>query len=212
MKKLKKVIKSIITKKIPRRAIIEKAAIHIHESYSRIINIKSIYKKYSLLFDKKNKKFGRVLQSKINHLKIKYISSGTSAIFNQEKNIFDKQKNTKALKNNNKYKKKEKSKNKIEQFNNTSKCKHNKLLNKKNNETRDNTVSTKIKQEDILQNIINNHSVKLNINPKIDPNKYIQEKFQNMNNKELAKITGFSEHTIRRKLGEWRLKRQKKSK
>lgn len=44
--------------------------------------------------------------------------------------------------------------------------------------------------------------------PVVDPNGYIQQNFLLMNNKELSLATGFSEHTIRRKLGEWSLKRK----
>ncbi|HXW52512.1 MAG TPA: hypothetical protein VEL47_00275 [Myxococcota bacterium] len=44
--------------------------------------------------------------------------------------------------------------------------------------------------------------------PVMDPNGYIQQNFLMMNNKELALATGLSEHTIRRKLGEWNLKRK----
>ena len=43
--------------------------------------------------------------------------------------------------------------------------------------------------------------------PVVDPNGYIKQNFKMMNNKELAVATGLSEHTIRRKLGEWGLKR-----
>lgn len=46
--------------------------------------------------------------------------------------------------------------------------------------------------------------------PVADPNGYIQQNFQLMNNKEMAEVTGLSEHTIRRKLGEWGLKRVRK--
>lgn len=43
--------------------------------------------------------------------------------------------------------------------------------------------------------------------PVADPNGYIRTNFRLMSNKELSHITGLSEHTIRRKLGEWGLKR-----
>lgn len=46
-------------------------------------------------------------------------------------------------------------------------------------------------------------------NPIDDPNGYIKANFQEMSNRELARLTGLSEHTIRRKLGEWGLKRKK---
>jgi hypothetical protein len=46
------------------------------------------------------------------------------------------------------------------------------------------------------------------INPIDDPNSYIKAHFQEMSNRELARLTGLSEHTIRRKLGEWGLKRK----
>lgn len=48
--------------------------------------------------------------------------------------------------------------------------------------------------------------------PVADPNGYIKQYFRLMSNKELASITGLSEHTIRRKLGEWGLKRPGKAK
>lgn len=44
--------------------------------------------------------------------------------------------------------------------------------------------------------------------PVRDPNGYIQQNFLLMSNRELATATGLSEHTIRRKLGEWNLKRK----
>lgn len=44
--------------------------------------------------------------------------------------------------------------------------------------------------------------------PIADPNGYVQQNFLLLNNKELALATGLSEHTIRRKLGEWGLKRK----
>lgn len=44
--------------------------------------------------------------------------------------------------------------------------------------------------------------------PVVDPNGYIQQNFLLMSNKELSVATGLSEHTIRRKLGEWHLKRK----
>lgn len=44
--------------------------------------------------------------------------------------------------------------------------------------------------------------------PVMDPNGYIQQNFLMMSNRELAVATGLSEHTIRRKLGEWNLKRK----
>lgn len=40
-----------------------------------------------------------------------------------------------------------------------------------------------------------------------DANTYIKQHFMSMSNKELAKVTGLSEHTIRRKLGEWGMRR-----
>lgn len=46
-------------------------------------------------------------------------------------------------------------------------------------------------------------------NPIDDPNAFIRQNFQDMSNRELARHTGLSEHTIRRKLGEWGLKRKK---
>ena len=47
-------------------------------------------------------------------------------------------------------------------------------------------------------------------NPIDDPNTFIRQNFDTMSNRELARSTGLSEHTIRRKLGEWKLKRTKK--
>jgi hypothetical protein len=44
--------------------------------------------------------------------------------------------------------------------------------------------------------------------PVVDPNCYIKQNFMLMSNKELALATGLSEHTVRRKLGEWGLKRK----
>ncbi len=41
-------------------------------------------------------------------------------------------------------------------------------------------------------------------------NAFIKQNYRKMSNKELAGITGLSEHTIRRKLGEWGLKRPTK--
>lgn len=46
-------------------------------------------------------------------------------------------------------------------------------------------------------------------NPIDDPNEFIRQNYMEMSNRELARHTGLSEHTIRRKLGEWGLKRKK---
>ena len=46
-------------------------------------------------------------------------------------------------------------------------------------------------------------------NPLDEPNAYIKANFQEKSNKLLARETGLSEHTIRRKLGEWGLRRTK---
>jgi len=42
-----------------------------------------------------------------------------------------------------------------------------------------------------------------------DINRYIRDNYKANSNRELARRTGLSEHTIRRKLGEWGLKREK---
>lgn len=42
-----------------------------------------------------------------------------------------------------------------------------------------------------------------------DPNGYIRANYQNMRTWELAKHTGYSPHTIRRKLSDWRLSRSR---
>jgi len=46
------------------------------------------------------------------------------------------------------------------------------------------------------------------INPIDDPNGYIKAHYQELSNRELARLTGLSEHTIRRKLGEWGMRRK----
>lgn len=48
---------------------------------------------------------------------------------------------------------------------------------------------------------------KANSKKPADPNAFIKQNYRKMSNKDLAGITGLSEHTIRRKLGEWGLKR-----
>lgn len=47
----------------------------------------------------------------------------------------------------------------------------------------------------------------LQLDPIADPNGYIKQNYPYLSNKQLAGLTGLSEHTIRRKLGEWGLKR-----
>lgn len=47
----------------------------------------------------------------------------------------------------------------------------------------------------------------MQLDPVADPNTYIQQNYLYLSNKQLAGLTGLSEHTIRRKLGEWGLKR-----
>lgn len=46
------------------------------------------------------------------------------------------------------------------------------------------------------------------INPIDDPNGFIKAHYHEQSNRELARVTGLSEHTIRRKLGEWGLRRK----
>ncbi len=45
-----------------------------------------------------------------------------------------------------------------------------------------------------------------------ETNAYIKANYETKSNKEMADVTGLSEHTIRRKLGEWGLKRSRKKK
>lgn len=51
----------------------------------------------------------------------------------------------------------------------------------------------------------------LQLDPIADPNGYVRQNYSYLSNKQLASLTGFSEHTIRRKLGEWGLKRAGKN-
>lgn len=48
----------------------------------------------------------------------------------------------------------------------------------------------------------------ISTDPVVDPNGYIKQNYLLMSNKELARATSLSEHTVRRKLGEWGLKRK----
>jgi hypothetical protein len=58
-----------------------------------------------------------------------------------------------------------------------------------------------------LQSLPAKGAIKKAPNPKSDPNAYIKQNYRSLSNKQMAAKTGLSEHTIRRKLGEWRLKR-----
>jgi hypothetical protein len=50
----------------------------------------------------------------------------------------------------------------------------------------------------------------ISTDPVVDPNGYIRQNYLQMSNKELARATSLSEHTVRRKLGEWGLKRKER--
>ncbi|MDA0713260.1 MAG: hypothetical protein O2897_04655 [bacterium] len=67
--------------------------------------------------------------------------------------------------------------------------------------------TTKTKKKTTKQKVTAFVSYDTISDPIADPNSYIKQHFHLMSNKELAAVTGLSEHTIRRKLGEWGLKR-----
>lgn len=71
-------------------------------------------------------------------------------------------------------------------------------------------VATKLKKKTTKQKAAAFISYDNISDPIADPNSYIKQHFHLMSNKELAAVTGLSEHTIRRKLGEWGLKRASK--
>lgn len=180
-----------------RKNKMKKAILNVQKTLKTHIDTDKVYQKGELLFHHASKQFCRVLESQVGFLKIQTISGSDIIIGKRNTN-----------------KKIEKRKVKI----------LTKLISEKEKtQEQENNLSTNIDEGSAL---IKNKSTKINSVAKgkrekiknstkrstMTPNRLIKQDYQQMSNKELGKVLSLSEHTIRRKLNEWKLKRRKSQK
>lgn len=174
-----------------RRQLLEESHTRIKQAKARTLDPKKIYELGTLLYDEEENKFGRVLHSQKNFLLVEFISGGSReygkkpAGFDRDQ-IPDMQAQKSAQKRNSRRKSSATSPQTKAAATSSGKA-------KKSAAPRKGKAAGKSKDPDIS-----------------DVNAYIKQNFKTMSNREMARHVGLSEHTIRRKLGEWGLKRTKR--
>ena len=213
-----------------RKLIIEKAADNVKKTQIKKLDYTIEYTKNTLLYDEQSSKFGRVIESKPGFLSLSLISGGKIVKENVNKLEFIKQNRQdmtlSELAKNLQISEREVVSilNQIENQDDTTN-----LETKTTKSVKSLTTSIpkernvpkiqasikdkKIKIKNIKEDDHTSYAQMLpkgsTTDPVRDPNGYIKQNFALMSNKEIAVATGLSEHTIRRKLGEWGLKRKK---
>ena len=232
-----------------RRGMIERAALAVKKNSRRHIDPESNYPLGTLLFDRKAKKFGRVVVCRPGVIQLAYLRSGQTEIRESQINIeFEITPQAEASKGSSKSKSKTKAppaatkpaaatklKTKTEpvvkakaaepqpKVAPAKKAPVSKAAPAQKSKPEAKKAPAKVAakskkpiakapaKKPVRDDEIYIHSLPKGVttDPIADPNGYIRQNYRLMSNKELATITGLSEHTIRRKLGEWSLKRPK---
>jgi len=174
-----------------RRQLLEESYTRIKQAKARTLDPKKIYEVGTLLFDESENKFGRVLHSQTNFLLVEFISGGTQDYGKMPAN-FDRDL--------------------------VPSMQEQKAAQKRNSRRKNSAASTGAKASAASSakgkkaaSASKGKAASKSKDPGIDDvNVYIKENFKTMSNREMARHVGLSEHTIRRKLGEWGLKRTKR--
>jgi len=166
-----------------RRQLLEESSNRFQQAIGRTLDPNKIYETGTMLFDPKEGKFGRVTSSVAGHLVVAFLHGGQREYDRDDA--------------------------------------PGKLVPKKGSKIK--SVAAKAKKSNSKANASpakgkgkteaagSKTRSQKNRAPGIDDvNAYIKANYQTMSNRELAAQAGLSEHTIRRKLGEWGLKRKKK--
>lgn len=214
-----------------RRVIIEKALNNVKKAMEQKIDINTSYKKGELVFDSDAHKFARVAESKPGTLNMTLISGGQLKKGVDHLSFIQENRHRLTLSEMAKHLSlpKEEVINLLNQLELTIAIKKpalksphiKKSLAPTKAKASINIVKAKKTVKAKLKPIIHKKSKITNpisftkllpkgatTDPIMDPNGYIQQNFLLMSNRELSFATGLSEHTIRRKLGEWNLKRK----
>lgn len=218
-----------------RRGMIENALANVKNATGRLAKIGGIYEPGMLVFDEHTRKFARVLYAGADALELEYVSGGKGHFGNRierdEEEILMEELETgitatpllpkevsettaseaiikKSVPKITRAKTARKSAPADKSAKSVTKTK--KAAPAKRPAIRKTTaVSAKKPTTKKATNFTSHIPEGFTTDPVADPNGYIQQNFQLMNNKEMAEVTGLSEHTIRRKLGEWGLKRNR---
>lgn len=197
-----------------RKLIIEKAADNVKKIHIKKLDYSIEHNKNALLYDDQSNKFGRVIESKPGFLSLSLLSGGKLIKENINKLDFIKQN------------RQDMTLSELAKNLQISEREVLSILNQIEEQIIETKIETKaikpIKQAKIITKDKKSTSKKdddisyaqmlpkgSTTDPVRDPNGYIKQNFALMSNKEIALATGLSEHTIRRKLGEWGLKRKK---
>lgn len=203
-----------------RRGMLERAATMVKKNDKKPLSSKGNYAVGSLVYDTINNRFARVKESSSSQVLLAYVSGGEGILKGSSIQItqFAKPSATHAKK------KPEPKKSVVKKKPITKK----KPIAKKKSVAKKKPASKKVAPKKPIKKIIKKKTLK-KIKPKkkisvkkkaapkkimvlkkkkpANPDTFIKQNYKKMSNKQLATVTGLSEHTIRRKLGEWGLKR-----
>lgn len=172
-----------------RRQLLEESHTRIKQAKARTLDPQKIYESGTLLFDEKDNKFGRVLHSQAGFLLVEFVSGGMGE-YGKAPADFDRDQ--------------------------VPSLQAQKAAQKRSVRRKSATASAKgpgktASKPKKAAATPKRKAGKKSKDPGIDDvNAYIKENFTSMSNREMARHVGLSEHTIRRKLGEWGLKRAKR--
>lgn len=171
-----------------RRQLVEESYTRVKQAKARTLDPKKVYEPGTLLFDTEQNKFGRVMHSQAGYLVVEFVRGGQQVYGQSPEGSEPLDLDAVMQKSTSKTVRRSKG-------NGASTA--NKAVSKK--ATAKPKSASKVKAADI--------ATAAGIS---DINSYIKDNFQTLSNREMARQIGLSEHTIRRKLGEWGLKRDKR--
>lgn len=208
-----------------RRGMIERAAAMVKKNEKKVLSSKEKYTVGALVYDALNNRFARVKESSTSQVLLAYVSGGEgilkgtsiqitqtakpSVANTKKKPEIQKQKpiNKKPALKAKPVAKKQPAKKTAAKKPAPKKPVAKKPAPKKKSLAKKKVTAKKpVSKKAAPKKALKKTPVK-KIKKPADPNAFIRQNYKKLSNKELAGITGLSEHTIRRKLGEWGLKR-----
>lgn len=173
-----------------RRQLLEESFTRVKQAKARTLDPKKVYEQGTLLFDAEQNKFGRVMHSQAGFLVVEFVRGGRHVYGEPPEG--SEPLDLDAVIQSSTSKTVRRSKGKGGKASTANKGASKKAVAKPKS-------GSKVKAAD-----------KARAAGISDINSYIKDNFQTLSNREMARQIGLSEHTIRRKLGEWGLKREKR--
>lgn len=187
-----------------RRQLLEESYTRIKQAKARTLDPKKIYEVGTLLYDENDNKFGRVLHSQARFLLVEFVSGGTRD-YGKAPAGFDRSQVPSLQAH------KAAQKRTVRRKNASASAPTSASVSASKNGRRAASASPAKAKSKKAAGAAKTKAASKSRDPGItDVNAYIKENFKTMSNREMARHVGLSEHTIRRKLGEWGLKRAKR--